>query len=139
LKCGCLSFWPCKGREHVLMKCWYLSIIPLSITSQKTVTSWFSVSAMKFQLTLAVYVLLRKLRFLISVLQYEPNNATAKEFYPLIVEKLQLSEYCLLCYKSSASWRWSLKLKNWGYDNVLLGQGCHTLQGTAIDESRFSQ
>lgn len=24
------------------------------------------------------------------VLQYEPNNATAKEFYPLILEKLQL-------------------------------------------------
>jgi len=30
---------------------------------------------------------------LVSVLQYEPNNATAKEFYPFIVEKLQLSEY----------------------------------------------
>lgn len=31
--------------------------------------------------------------FLVSVLQYEPNNATAKEFYPFIVEKLHLSEY----------------------------------------------
>lgn len=31
--------------------------------------------------------------FLVSVLQYEPNNATAKEFYPFIVEKLHLSKY----------------------------------------------
>ena len=29
----------------------------------------------------------------VSVLQYEPNNATAKEFYPLILEKLQLSKF----------------------------------------------
>lgn len=32
------------------------------------------------------------LLFFVSVLQYEPNNTTAKEFYPFIVEKLHLSE-----------------------------------------------
>ncbi|KAJ4450261.1 uncharacterized protein [Periplaneta americana] len=32
------------------------------------------------------------LKYCKLILQYEPNNATAKEFYPLIVEKLQLME-----------------------------------------------
>lgn len=30
--------------------------------------------------------------FSFAVLQYEPNNATAKEFYPLILEKLNQSK-----------------------------------------------
>ena len=42
--------------------------------------------------------------FLVSVLQYEPNNATAKEFYPFIVEKLQLSEY-----SCNSTWLWQQK------------------------------
>jgi hypothetical protein len=41
---------------------------------------------------------------LVSVLQYEPNNATAKEFYPFIVEKLQLSEYSF-----NSTWLWQQK------------------------------
>lgn len=30
----------------------------------------------------------------VSVLQYEPNNMTAKEFYPLILEKLHQQNMC---------------------------------------------
>ncbi|KAH0810075.1 hypothetical protein GEV33_012716 [Tenebrio molitor] len=33
------------------------------------------------------------LKYCKLILQYEPNNATAKEFYPLILEKLQQSKY----------------------------------------------
>lgn len=32
---------------------------------------------------------------IVSVLHYEPNNATAKEFYPLILEKLQKVSVCI--------------------------------------------
>ncbi|KAJ9577355.1 hypothetical protein L9F63_006099, partial [Diploptera punctata] len=34
----------------------------------------------------------KALKYCKLILQYEPNNATAKEFYPLILEKLQLME-----------------------------------------------
>lgn len=41
--------------------------------------------------------------FSFPVLQYEPNNSTAKEFYPLILEKLQQSKYDVELHSTKAS------------------------------------